>query len=324
MDNIKNIFVRLWSQLIEFWQNRNLVTFCLFLLFAGILWYGHALNTVRERTLKISIEYTGIADNIDFNEPLPREFRFVVRDQGKRLQKYRESNFAPIEIDLKQQFTSTEGKIHITADQVKSKIADQLQGTAKIQNIQPELIETGYFYQKKKVVPVRVCGNITPAQQYYFIQEPATIPGEITLYGKREMLDTISCVYTEQVSITDVRDSVSLDAALVLTEGIRYSHDKVHLVVQAEQFTEKTLTIGIASVGVPQGESLRLFPATTEVTVRIAVSNFSEVTEDDLKVICRYPQTERRTLPLELNYTSNNIIQARLTPSEVEYIIEKL
>lgn len=277
---------------------------------------------MRERTLKIDIEYTGIADNINFEQPLPSEFRFTVRDQGKRLQKYQ--TFVPIEIDLKPQLAGKEGKIHVSADQVKSKIADQLQGTAKIQNIRPELIEADYFVQAKKVVPVKIRGSIIPAQQYYFTQEPIAIPQNITIYGKEEAIDTISFVYTEPFTLCDVRDSITFDVNLLLATGIRYSANEIKVMAETAQFTEKTMILDIVPIGVPQGEQLRLFPSATEVTLRIALSNFNEVNETDINVFCQYPQHESRTLPVELEYNTNNIIQARFTPSEVEYIIEKL
>lgn len=324
MSTFKDIVVRVGVMLKNFWHDRSFFTFCLFLCFAGILWYGHALNTVRERTLKIGIDYIGIADNINFEQPLPNEFCFTVRDQGRRLQKYKEETFVPIEIDLKPQIISNDGRIHITSDQVKGKIADQLQGTAKIQNIQPEVIETNYFAQYKRVVPVKISGNIVPAQQYYFTQEPTAFPQNITIYGRKETIDTIAYLSTQEINISDVRDSVVKYVAILPKTGIRYSVNQVKLIACTEQFTEKQMTLRIVPQGVPHGKQLRLFPSTTEVLVRIPLSIFNEITENDISVICQYPQTETRTLPLELKYDNSNVISTRLTPSEVEYIIEKL
>jgi len=324
MNKLKAILLRCWLKIKAFMRGRNLFTFCLFLVFAAILWYGHAMNTVRERTLSIEIQYAGIPDNVAFTGSLPAEFRFTVRDQGKRLQKYHESTFIPIEIDLSQQLNTKEGHLHIAADQVKSKIADQLQGTAKIQNIQPDIIETDFYTQHSKSVAVKIEGDISAATQYYFTQPPVTIPSKVKIFGKKEQLDSITAVSTEVLSATDIRDSISINVGLMPVSGIRFATDSVTVKAQTRQFTEKRLTLNIPTKGVPAGERMRIFPSTAEVTVHIPVEYFNEVNENNITIFCKYPQKQQRSLPVELKYDSKHIIKARVTPAEVEYIIEKL
>ncbi len=323
LSRFKDILRRIWAEFKGFLRDRNLLTFGLFIIFAAILWYGHAMNAVRERTLSISIVYTGVADNIAFEQNLPDAFRLTIRDQGKRLQKYREESFAPIEIDLSQQLLHKEGHIHITADHVRSKIADQLQGTAKIQKVQPEVIASDYYTLSKKTVPVTVTGTLTPATQYMFAGEAVATPASVTIYGKEAVLDSVKQVFTESVNETDIRDTLLRQVALQTPEGIRLSVDSVSLMVVAEQFTEKTFTLKIHTKGVPEGEKLRIFPSTAEATIRIALSHFNEVSESSIEAVCQYPREATATLPVALHYNNSNIIQARVNPAEVEYIIEK-
>ena len=273
--------------------------------------------------MSINIQYIGISDNIAFSEPLPEVFRFTVRDQGKRLQKYHESDFAPIEMDLTQQLTGKEGHLHIAADQLRSKIADQLQGTAKIQNIRPDVIAADYYTQASKQVEVVIEGNIQTAAQYYFTQPPAAYPDKITIYGKKQQLDSIKTVRTEALNIQDIRDSLSIEAQLIPVEGCRLSTQTITVKAQSRQFTEKKLTMNIPTKGVPAGERLKLFPSTAEVTVHIPIEYFNEVNQSDITIYCNYPLKQQRTLPVELKYKSEHIIKARVMPQEVEYIIEK-
>ena len=323
MSKAKDIFSSFWTRIKGFLRDRNIFTFCLFLIFAAILWFGHAMNAVRERTLSVSIEYTGIPDNIAFEQPLPESFIFTVRDQGKRLQKYKEDAFVPIVVDLTQQLKHKEGEIHVSSDQVKSKIADQLQGTAKIQNIRPDVIQTNYYTQSKKTVPVVISGALSPATQYQFREKPKTTPSSITIYGKKEVLDTINQVVTEELNKQGIRDSLIQNLIIVPIEGVRFSDATVKVSVYTDQFTEKRMMIPISSRGVPEGLRLRTFPSSVEVTLHIPLAYFNEVTENDIQVVCRYPQTEKSTLPLEVRYSNKHIMQARVIPPEVEYIIEK-
>ena len=305
-----------------FLRDRSIFTFCLFLIFAAILWFGHALNAVRERTMTIPIIYTTLPENIAFEQSLPTSFRFTIRDQGKRLQKYKESMFAPVEVDLTPQLTQKEGHIHIAADQIRGKIADQLQGTAKIQNIRPEVIEGNYYTQEKKRVKVRINGTISPAAQYMFADTVHIEPSFIYIYGKQSDIDSINEVSTTTVNFADLRDSIAATCSLEPISGIRFSTDSVLITAQVEQFTEKNFTLSITTKDVPAGEHLRTFPSTVQATVRISLAHFNDITENSMEAVCHYPKKEMNTLPVVLRYTDKHIIQARVTPAEVEYIIE--
>lgn len=312
----------MWAKLKGFLRDRNLFTFCLFLIFAAILWFGHAMNAVRERTMSITMVYSGVPDDISFEQPLPLSLSFTIRDQGKRLQKYKESTLAPVEVDLSQQLTQKEGHIHIASDQIKSKIADQLQGTAKIQSIRPEVIEGTYFTQMKKKVPVCIDGIISPAAQYMFTDSPHVEPSNVYVYGRKSALDSVTQVLTTTLNYTGLRDSLTAVCALETVADIRLSNDSVTVRATVEQFTEKSFTLPIIVKDVPADQHLRTFPSTVQATVRTALQHFNDISESDMEAICRYPKTETNTLPVTLMYTDKHIIQARVTPAEVEYIIE--
>ena len=280
------------------------------------------MNAVRERTMSIPIVYTGVPDNIAFRQPLPLSLSFTIRDQGKRLQRYKETAFAAVEVDLASQLTLKEGHLHIASDQIKSKIADQLQGTAKIQNIRPDAIECNYFTQHKKQVPVRISGTITPAPQYMFIDSPRVEPSCIYVYGRQSALDSVTQVLTASLSCNDLRDSLALVCALQTTADFRLSADSVTVKATVQQFTEKSFALPVIVKDVPPGRHLRTFPSTVQATVRTALQHFNDISENDIEALCRYPKSETNTLPVTLYYTDKHIIQARVTPAEVEYIIE--
>ncbi len=319
----REIWQRCKVALKNYVQSRNWGTFCLFLVFATILWYGHALNSTRDQKLHIPITYTGLNDEVMFAEELPQSFTIYVRDQGKRLRLYKDERFTPIQVDLGKQTTAESGTIQLTAEAVRQKITDQLQGTTNLQRVLPENISVKYYKQHHKVVPVRLVGNVNVAPQYQFVLEPVITPTQIDVYGAKETLESLQEVQTEVVEITQVKDSIRMPVSLQSIEGVRFAVSKVEIHAVAEQFTEKVFTLPIRVIGTPETETLRLFPPTADVTVRVGISHFNDVTAADLQVECAYPTTQVSQLPLQLRYTSPYITQARVSPIEVEYIIEK-
>ncbi len=304
-------------------QSRNWGTFCLFLVFATILWFGHALNSTRDQKLQIPIEYVGLNGEVMFEEDLPQAFTIYVRDQGKRLRSYRDESFIPIQIDLSTQTTKESGIVQLTTELVKQKIIDQLQGTTRLQRVLPENITAHYYRQHQKIVPIRLQGDVLLAPQYQFTQMPTLSPSTITIYGAQEVLQSVEEVTTEKLALSQIKDSVCVSVALQGIEGIRFANTTVTLSAWAEQFTEKVFTLPIHVVGAPSGVKLRLFPPTAEVTVRVGLSHFNDVTEEDLYLSCNFPEKQMNQLPLFLHYTSPYITQTRVKPAEVEYIIEK-
>lgn len=294
-----------------------------FLVFAALIWYGYSLNTVRERGLVVPIEYSGVPDNIAFEQPLPDCFYITVRDEGKRLKEYKSGRLLPMQIDLTKQIAGERGTVHINSDQVRQQLSDQLQGTAKIQYIRPEVIQTDYYRQSSKRVGVVLQGEITPAQQYRFTQEPTLNPKKIVIYGKKEALDTISQVLTKKVERKNVKDTLRMSVELQDIENIRLSQDTVALEAVAEQFTEKRMTLPLQTRNVPRGEKLRLFPSTVDVLLQVNLAYFSRVTENTVAAYCNYPRKTSNTLTVELQYDKSVVSSAKAIPQEVEFIIEK-
>lgn len=307
----------------RFFQKRSLGAFCLSLLFSTILWFGHALNAVRERTLCIPVEYVGVPDDVAFSEELPSEFVITIRDQGKRLRAYKSNSFSAVQFDLSKVTDKQQGEVMLYAEQIRPKLSDQLQGTAKLQHVRPENIAITYYRQRAKTVPVRFAGQVLPAPQYQLTAEPVITPQTLTVYGAASILDTLSYISTVATEYTDVKDSLQVSVGLDTPADVRLGTvSAVELTAAAEQYTEKKFTVPLLMMDVPNNLRLRTFPSTVEVTVRVGISHFADVTAADFAAYCMFPTEETTLLPVKLSYTTPYITHIRCTPSEVEFIIE--
>ena len=323
MNRFRYIVAKAWRDVKQSFSWRNVLTFFLFVVFATILWFGRALNVVREREMSVAISYIGIADNIAFEQKLPDKLYFTVRDQGKRLQKYRSSDFSAIEIDMSQLLTARQGTVHLSTEIYRQRITDQLQGTAKLQRMRPENIVADYYRQESKTVSVVFDGKISCASQYQLTNEPQLTPSQIKIFGKKQVIDTIKAVHTDFVSISGAKDTIQQSVALLPIADVRFQTNEVELTALAEQFTEKVFNLPVIVMGVPTQEYLRTFPSTVKVTLRVPLAHFNQVNEDDVQVVCQYPKEKGNTLPLKLKHKSKYITYSRLSPEEVEYMIEK-
>ncbi len=155
---MKGKFLELIRRAKHFVFSWDSLVFVGFVLVAAVLWFGHALGTVREMTLHVPVEYTGVPSEIYFNPALPDHLDVTLRDAGRRLIAQRE-DMPTLTFDLSDQVKGGAGKIHITREQIQQQLPSSLQGsgTTQIQQIEPDHIEGTYserFNERKYTLTI--------------------------------------------------------------------------------------------------------------------------------------------------------------------------
>ena len=300
---------------------RESLIFVFFLVLASLIWYGHAMNSVRSAKLPVTVVYKGIPEEILFSDTLPEVIYIEARDAGRRLKAYR--GHLEVTFDLAAQIHGESGHVAISADLLRNSINTILQGTTKLQTIHPEHIHGDYYRQNSKRVPVRLQFTATPAVQYQLVGEPQIEPQQVTIFGAKSRLDAIKTIETLPLEVADIKDTLRTTASLHVPEGVRVQDTEIGVTFVAEQFTEKVLTLPIATHGVPGNTHLRLFPSEAAVHLRIGITHFNDLDKHDVEVYCDYPQAPAEKLQLKVKCTNPYVTYSRCTPSSVEFLIEK-
>ncbi len=303
-------------------MKRDILTFLLFIVLAACIWYGHAMQSVRNTRVPVLIQYTGKPGTIGLGgSGLPDTVMIEVRDAGSRLNTYHREPLR-LTIDLRQYIHGEKGTIHVPSDALRRSISDLLQGTSSLIATTPDEISCPYFTEQERTVQVVLNGTLTPAAEYQFVSQPKLGRKTIKIYGQDKVLNTIDTVYTQAVELTDLMDTTNMRVALAIPQGVRAEADSVNLQILTERFTEKKFILPIHAVGVPEGRHMRLFPQTVEVYVRVGISHFAQVQPEDIRVRCVYAPERIDKLDVDLQYTNPHITSAWAYPGVVEYILE--
>ena len=303
-------------------MKRDILTFLLFIVLAACIWYGHAMQSVRNTRVPVLIQYTGKPGTIGLGgSGLPDTVMIEVRDAGSRLNTYHREPLR-LTIDLRQYIHGEKGTIHVPSDALRRSISDLLQGTSSLIATTPDEISCPYFTEQERTVQVVLNGTLTPAAEYQFVSQPKLGRKTIKIYGQDKVLNTIDTVYTQAVELTDLMDTTNMRVALAIPQGVRAEVDSVNLQILTERFTEKKFILPIHAVGVPEGRHMRLFPQTVEVYVRVGISHFAQVQPEDIRVRCVYAPERIDKLDVDLQYTNPHITSAWAYPGGVEYILE--
>jgi len=290
---------------------------------ATLVWYGHAMQSVRNTRVPVLIQYTGKPDAIGLKAPgLPDTVMIEVRDAGARLNTYHRDPLH-LTIDLHSYIHGEKGRIYIPSDALRRSISDILQGTSRLIETQPEDITCDFFTEQEKSVLLVFRGDLKTANEYQIIGQPTLARKRMKIFGDEKTLSAIDTLYTEPQDLSEVSDTMRVRCAIEVPQGVRAEEDSVELCIIAERFTEKKFTIPVHIKGVPEGYHIRLFPKEVEVSVRVGMNHFSQVKANDIHATCAYSPERTDKLDVEISYTNPYITAAWAYPGVVEFILEQ-
>lgn len=309
---------RLWLWLLS----KDILIFLLFVGLVFAFWWGRSMTSSRDGNIRVEINYSGVDDRVVFATPLPTQLTVSVRDNGKQLRHLSRQNLS-LNLSLSSFIAEREGVFQLTADMLRPRLQDILPGSTIVLQIIPEQFQTSYHIESTKMVPIMLQAQVRYAAQYQAKNLPLLSTDSVRIYGTEKVLSDIDCIYTDSILINDLRDSITQTVALQLPSSIRCSTTQIQVTFQAEQFTDKSFTLPIRTLLVPEGEHMRLFPQQTTVVVRVGMSHYAQVTVEDLAAVCYYPSKHCDALPIEIQTNNPYISNIRCYPSAVEYIIER-
>ncbi|MBR1877847.1 MAG: hypothetical protein IJ814_02450 [Paludibacteraceae bacterium] len=302
---------------------REVLTYALFVVLAALVWYGHAMQSARNTRVPVLVNYTDAPGTLAFSgNGLPDTIMVEIRDAGARLSAYHREPLR-LTIDLRPYLHGEKGSVHITADALRRSISDLLQGTSRLIEIAPEEIICDYYTEQEKTVVLAVADDWRPAPEYQPVGKPVLSRTRAKIYGAAERLEPIDTIFTRPTARTDLMDTTTLRMALALPDNIRSNTDSVDVRIITERFTEKKMIIPILVDGVPEGYRIRIFPREVEVTVRVGISHFSQVTDEHVRAVCRYSPEMKEKLDVTLVYSNPYITTAWAYPGVVEFLLEQ-
>ena len=313
------------SYLSRLW-NRQLLVFLFFLLLSTAFWVFTAGKEVKEKDFDVSVELVGVPKNVVITTEPPKKVTITLRDEVFTLLRYqikKQRNFRIVinwhEID------ATSGHVKLqTANLLKPLIAT-LHSTTQVIGHKPEVVEFYFNYGLSKTVDVVLQGIVQADSTCYLIAKDIK-PRKVTVYGAKEMLDTVTGAYLQPVNLRDLKENKTVDVYFQRVKGLKFVPEKVKLTVYADGMMEKTVQVPVRGVNFPAGKSLCTFPPKVNVTYLVGTSLDKNIGPDAFTIVLNYEDlinsSDNRS-SLSLKSLPTGVKNARITPSEVEFIIEE-
>jgi YbbR domain-containing protein len=214
-ENIKKIFLN------------NLGLKASALILAVLVWASISgrERTFSEKTLKVPVEILNVSENMEVVSLRPEEVTVSFKGASKFVADAA-TKINPIKIDLKNIKESS--KLNYFAE-------DYLEIPSDVQfvSIHPKMIEVYVeeFATREVPVKIRFSGRLKPP---LVLKEARVIPDRVTVMGYKSQINDIKLVMTEEVDLSEIRQSLSRRVALKQTRDILKFRDRRDVELQLE------------------------------------------------------------------------------------------
>lgn len=315
------------QKLKSFFLSKDILSFLLFLTLSSGFWFVHSLGKEHEITIKVPIRFIGLPMNVAIINSPPTEISINVKDQGLRLFYYSKARLIPLTIDLKRKFYP-KGEILVTSDQLTGRINRYLHllPTTTVSEVHPDSLLIQYEKLITKTLPIKLNLKIELARQYMLSDKIKLEPNKVTVFGPKRVLDSLKSISTELFEKKNLNDTVSFRCRLKPINHVRFSTKYTKVGISVEPFTERKVQIPISALNCPANLAIRTFPAFVNATYIVGLSQFNSLSPFDIQVYLDYndlkiSKTSKHILKIKNN--TSHISNIRISPQEVEFILEQ-
>ena len=172
-----------------------------------------------------------------------------------------------------------------------------------------------------KDLPVHVPLHVIPQRQFSVYGEPSVTPASITVFGPKNVLDTMTAVYTRELAASNVSEAVEQDLPIDFYDGsIRAEVTTAHVVVDVVQYTEIDIQV---PVKMPNTMNVRFFPETMNVKCMVPIKDYASLTSSAFLVYADTAQLRQLQplLDIHLVRIPPYVQVLKTEPEQVEYLI---
>lgn len=304
---------------------REYLIFLFFVFVSFLFWALQTLDEVYQTDLKMPVRLKNVPKDAVLIQDLPECIQVRVEDRGTVLLNYMWGRtFYPLTFDF-QDYQDQEPYIRFSKDELLRRISGQLNVTTKLLMLHPDTLGVICTRSKGKLLPVHLNGQVRAGMQYY-ISNISFTPDSVMVYAPDKMLDTLRYVSTELLDEGGVTDTLRRRVYLRSVKGMKCIPSYTDMSVLADMYSEKTVEVPVVGVGFPHGKTLRTFPSKVQLSFRVGLKHFKEVTAKDFSVEVVYDDivnSKPDRLVLKVSRKPSFVEYVRVLPSSVDYLIEQ-
>jgi YbbR-like protein. len=324
IDTLKNAYKNIKDSL-ESAKGREFLIFLFFVFVAGAFWLLQTLNDEYETDFSVPVRLKNVPDNIVLTSEPASNLRIRVKDKGTVLLNYVLSkNFFPVILDFND-YRNNNNQIRVLSPDYGREVTRQLNSSTRLLSVTPDTLEYIYATGDSKIVPVKFRGKAVAGREYY-LTDTIFSPDTVRVYAPLSILDTIKTAYIHNVYFENISDTLRTEVAIAPIKGAKFVPNVSQLTLPVDIYTEKTVEVPIYGADFPPDKVLRTFPSKVQVTFKLGMSQYKQVTSDFLYINISYKeliQLGTDKYSVELDNMPQGLSVIRIVPPQIDFLIEQ-
>lgn len=309
---------------IEKKDKSRFLTFLVFLIISTVLWFLIKLSKEYTTQAEYTLSYTEVPVNKWVSTPSQTvKFSFVADGFVTLRHHLVPKQKRVVEIPLSEVPYRLEGGF--TYSYSSQYVADRLAHSLDIAAGNITINDDKQFFnmedlQSKELI-VKVPLEVSMQRQFQLYGQPEVVPDHVTVFGPKNMLDTLTQINTLPLQATNLSGPLHSVLALDLYDGaIRSEVSEVTVGIDVEQYTETDIEV---PVSISDSLELRFFPEKIRLKCMVPIRDFAGITPQSFLVQADTTQLHRLQplLDVRLLRVPDYVQVIKMEPTQVEYLI---
>ncbi|MCW9037261.1 YbbR-like domain-containing protein [Altibacter sp.] len=308
------------------YKSAKVKSFLFFLLLAALFWSLTKFSKEYTASLSASLHYENPPATRVLGEDNPTELSFDMTASGFQFLLY-ELKRPQVRINVGNYYKKNAAQVVINKTELARIISSQLEQQILVKNISLEELRISLSEVISKKVPLHPQVSITFKEGFNTTDSLRISPDSVQVTGPAPQLDSIQFINTEPLLLENIDSDIDREIGLQIPQNnkLSLSTTTARIVLNAEEFTQKELTLPISVVNVPEGISLKLIPERIVVTFIVSVSDFNTIDLKQFRLICDFAernQEEHFMIP-KLKESPANIRNIEFSEKKIDYLVFK-
>lgn len=311
--------------------NRDLFVFFIFLLVSTTFWFLNAMRETYVATFTLPLSFVNVPENEVVVESETESIQLRIKGTGFLLMRqYVFTKFSPPNYDVSKLLNIHRqglSKPFLIPSQQRNYFSNQLFPELEIIEFFPDTIFVSLQKLLNRKVPVKLNGTVKLDKQFIISGQVVFDPDSVEVNGPKNIVDTLSAIFTKDFLIDKVRDSLVRSISLVHPKGLTVKEKTASMLIPVEPFSESSIDIPIDVIGIADSLRGKTFPSEVKITFRAGLSRFEKIKSTDFRAVIDVGDANTGERPKRLKVTIENaptgIHAMDYTPVYVEYLIER-
>lgn len=310
--------------------SREVLVFLFFVIVSAVFWFMQTLEGTYDMKVELPLRLTDVPTGVVITTEPPQTVQVTLHDKGFTLLRYymsmpkHELAISYETYDKHQAY----GRVIVPHADLRKQVTKWVESTTTIASVHPDTIEYYFSRGVKRKLPICYHGVLS-ADSHHFIARYSFKPDSTIVWGPKDILDTMTAVYTEPAKLTELTQSTDSRLKLTTAWGTKADVTEVVMHTVVDAYVEKTVNVRVSGINFPANKQLRTFPAEVAVHFHIGSLEYHTINAENFVVGITYEELlfeahDANHFTPVLRYAPVAAKHIRLEPETVDYLIEEV